>query len=367
MPSPPAATAESATLCRENLRPFVDAGLISERQHPSAPLWIYNYTARTTYERQWTPETLACRGLILDGDSQIVARPFRKFFNLGEPGTDEAVFASEFTVTEKMDGSLGVYYEVGGAPAIATRGSFESDQAKWATRHLAAAYPGWRAPSGMTPLFEIIYPENRIVVDYGKWEGLVLLTVIDNVTGRDLPLDAVEFPGIKVRHYDSAHYHPREIAAALAVDDGNSEGFVLRFDHDGRHERVKVKLSEYIRLHRLVTGVSNKSIWEALRVGASLNDLLERVPDEFYDWVRQEEQHLKREHSRISLGAKAAHESILAALPDGWTRRDYAEIAKAQQCRALLFLLLDGRDISDAVWKLCEPEFSRPFKRDIDA
>ena len=37
---------------------------------------------------------------------------------------------------------------------------------------------------GKTYLFEIIYPENRIVVDYGDYKGLVLIDVIDNETGK---------------------------------------------------------------------------------------------------------------------------------------------------------------------------------------
>ncbi len=40
-----------------------------------------------------------------------------------------------------------------------------------------------------TYLFEIIYPENRIVVNYGDVEELVLLAIIDNATALDLPED----------------------------------------------------------------------------------------------------------------------------------------------------------------------------------
>ncbi len=353
-------------MTRDHLRPFTEAGLISERKHPRAPLWIYNYTSRAVYERRWTPETLACRGLILDDADRIVARPFPKFFNLDEHSRSDILFRRPFTVTEKMDGSLGVYYEVEGVPAIATRGAFDNDQAQWATRHLAAHYPNWRAPSGVTALFEIIYPANRIVIDYRGREALVLLAVINNETGLDEDLASVDWPGPIVRHFEATGMKPRDIAAALGQDDGNSEGFVLRFDDRHRHVRMKVKLSEYIRLHRLVTGVSNKSIWEALRAGSTLDELLDRVPDEFYDWVRQEQSRQLAEHQRQLAAARARFEELVASLPHGWGRKEFAMAAQRQDKAELLFLLLDGKDITDRVWRALEPEYSRPFKRDIE-
>lgn len=354
-------------MTRERLNAFIEAGLISERRHPEAPLWIYNYTSRAVYERRWTAETLACRGLILDDQNRVVARPFEKFFNLHEHSRSDIIFRRPFTVTEKVDGSLGVYYEANGTPAIATRGAFDNDQARWATAHLALHYAGWRAPQGVTPLFEIIYPANRIVIDYEGREALVLLAVINNETGLDEALESVAWPGPVVRHFEATGMKPRDIAEALGQDDGNSEGFVLRFEDRKRHIRVKVKLSEYTRLHRLVTGVSNKSIWEALRAGSSLDELLDRVPDEFYDWVRQEQSRQVTEHAQRVAAAMAHFEALCASLPDGWGRKEFALAAQKQDQAELLFLLLDSRDIADRVWRSLEPEYSRPFKRDIDS
>jgi hypothetical protein len=115
---------------------------------------------------------------------RIVARPFAKFFNYGTP---QAVIPAEpFVVTEKIDGSLGILYYLDGEPHIATRGSFTSEQAARARRCCASYEIEWTP--GTTPLFEIVYPENRIVVDYGDRRELVLLAAIDHATGRDAPL-----------------------------------------------------------------------------------------------------------------------------------------------------------------------------------
>jgi RNA ligase len=62
---------------------LVRQGYLSAQRHPAADLLIYNYTAKAQYERYWTPETIACRGLIVTPRGAVVARPFPKFFNLG--------------------------------------------------------------------------------------------------------------------------------------------------------------------------------------------------------------------------------------------------------------------------------------------
>jgi hypothetical protein len=38
-------------------RKLIDEGYISERKHPVYDYWIYNYTAKTQYERYWNTET----------------------------------------------------------------------------------------------------------------------------------------------------------------------------------------------------------------------------------------------------------------------------------------------------------------------
>ena len=66
------------------LRELAAAGYLTCRQHPTEPLLIWNYTQKTQWERHWTPETMACRGLITTPEGEVAARPFGKFFNAGE-------------------------------------------------------------------------------------------------------------------------------------------------------------------------------------------------------------------------------------------------------------------------------------------
>ena len=60
------------------LNRLVDERYVSVQKHPSAELYIYNYGPKVQYERVWNDVTMHCRGLILDKDMNIVARPFRK-------------------------------------------------------------------------------------------------------------------------------------------------------------------------------------------------------------------------------------------------------------------------------------------------
>lgn len=280
--------------------------------HPTLPLRILNYTEQAAYESAWNPVTLQCRGLIYNLSTfEIVARPFPKFFNHGQVGAPELDLDARTVVTDKMDGSLGILYPVNevGAYAIATRGSFASDQALHATEVYQREYGYvWRPLAGVTYLFEILYPENRIVVDYEGLDDLVLLEAIDIESG--LPATDGGWPGPRVAAFDHA-----SLAAALQAEPRpNCEGLVVYFPDT--NERVKIKQDDYMALHRILTGTNARHVWEVAAVQACAylirepkhwgsflgidparaeeilalgDDWLAGVPDEFYDWIRRVE------------------------------------------------------------------------------
>jgi len=178
----------------DELAAAIDAGLVTRKQHPTLPLSIYTYTRTAQYSRAWTTATLRCRGLIADDTTgDIVAWPFPKFFNVGEHalGHDYAPPLPDepFRIYDKVDGSLGIVFYYGGRWHVASKGSFVSEQALWAQARLDRRTTGYLIP-GNTYLVEIIYPENRIVVDYGDREDLVLLGAF-NADGREWKLDFV--------------------------------------------------------------------------------------------------------------------------------------------------------------------------------
>ncbi len=330
---------------REQLDTLVAEGWLRSQRHPEADLWIYNYSARTQYENHWTPETLACRGLILDADGEVVARPFAKFFNFGTPQAS-SIPVEPWTVTEKIDGSLGILYYLDGEPFIASRGSFTSEQATAGTRLLRERQIA--RIEGVTPLFEIVYPSNRIVVDYGDRRELVMLAAIDNATGRDAPLPTYDGP--------RAETHGMVPLAELAGRERpNAEGFVVSFESG---YRVKVKFAEYLRLHKIVTGVNARMLWESMRDGDDLDLLLEGLPDEVHDWIVTTREGLL---AAFAAECKAAAEAF-AARPLATDRKTLA--AYFLGCgadAAVLFRMLDGKPVDDLIWKAIRPGVDSPF------
>jgi RNA ligase len=95
-----------------------------------------------------------------------------------------------------------------------------------------------------------------------------------------------------------------------------------------------------------------------LRDGRDLNELLDRTPDEFDEWVRKQVQTLKNEYlaleSLIDLDFSKIHR-------EGMTKKEFAEQALTKRHSAILFKMYEGKSYDHIIWKLIEPEFSKPF------
>jgi RNA ligase len=328
----------------------VETGLVRTQRHPSRPLTIYNYTEACQYSGAWTPVTLACRGLVVNAAGKIVARPYAKFFNHSESHAPRLDPAAAVAVTDKADGSLGIIFHDGDGLAVATRGSFASDQALHATALLRTRYAGFTPPPGLTVLVEIIYPGNRIVVDYRGMDDLVLLGAVDIATGRTYGPEAVpDWPGPAVETFGYATF-----AEALAAPprDGR-EGLVVHFT--GADVRVKIKYADYVRLHRLVTGLTARTVWEVLANGGDLDTLTAPLPDEFHVWVRAVAAELTALVDARAAAIEQAYSAIVADLPEGWGRKEFAARAVRSEYKFALFLRLDGKDYRPVLWQHARP------------
>ena len=336
----------------DNLNKLIADGYIQKRAHPTLPIYILNYSNKCMFENKWPYEACVCRGLVVDTMGNVISRPIPKFFNLGQTGPyifrndqgnmdvrDEA-FDARFlletagfyhrplTITRKLDGWAGISWNYEDKWGVASRGSFDSPGALYATekfqkfvKYTAVEF----IPKNTTLFFEIISKETRVVVPY-NFEGLVLITAIDNETGKEMTYDALEILYKEINQY--ARERPwcrlvekfdKSIEQCVADDSMTEEGYVIAILRTNMPPvRAKVKLAEYCRLHRILCGVTPQKIWAELadpmspwlsheskkdwNTGEIKHDML--VPRDFANWVIQWQNKM----------VKAFHERLLASL-----------------------------------------------------
>ena len=355
---------------------YVDTGLVDVRHHESFPLNIYSYSRKCQHEDHWDSVTTKCRGIVVNRETgEIVARPFEKFFNYGQKvdsmGEAPMFLSNDKPVMwEKVDGFMCTLYRWEGKPYIASKGSFDSPHAKWATAwyrdHVKDMWP-----SGWTPVFEGITPNLRIVIDYGKVERMVLLAVINNETGAEVGRDTLailaEANGITV---PKRHAMSLDTAVSMTLGDSqNEEGFVATWPTTyGPPYRLKLKYVEYLRLHRLATAFSPKRVLEALANGwdSVLDDAINNSPQHISHFIRKWRFALEEEKNRLlNQAAKIFDEvdgRVTQEMGTPSTAADFILLRKkfAAEFTApgnklysgILFAMLDGKDVNQVIWKM---------------
>ena len=351
------------------LEKYYNDGLLCKQIHPTKDLTIWNYSPKVQYERLWDEITIQCRGLVTNSKGEIVARPFKKFFNY-EEHKPEDIPNEDYVVYEKMDGSLGILFNYEDEWILATRGSFTSDQAIKGKEILDKKYDISSIKKDNTYLFEIIYPENRIVVDYKGEEKLVLLGGLHTESGMEIPDSSLfwmcecgfEFVMTYKTWGETYDVLKKEIQK-------DREGYVIKFKNGFR---MKIKGEEYKRLHKLLTGISSKNIWEYLKDKKPIEEFLHDVPDEFYNWVKKQINQYNHNFSNISNYCEKIHDTFRYGnfndKIDDPTKKDFAlhlvETNIEASYKSILFAMWDEKPYGHIIWKIMKPKYEKPFKND---
>jgi len=353
-----AVTHVSAIFPVAKLYQMIEAKLVREQVHPTIPLRIFNYTEKCAYDKLWNDVTINCRGLILDASNNIVARPWKKFFNYGE-GRLAIDDIMPVEVTDKMDGSLGILYPVDSwrEYGIATRGSFASDQALHATKVWNERYSLLTtAPLEYTFLFEIVYPSNRIVLDYKDMDDLVLLGAVHIERGYYLgPLHAagvLAWPGPVTTVFPA-----KNMAEAFAMPPrANAEGVVVR----SGTEMVKIKQVDYVELHRIVTNLTPRTVWTHLKNDGKIEELIEMVPDEWHDYLKKTAQKITEDYANLDAEVISEFLDIVGKTRgDGDTRKAFALEATKSKHSKYMFNMYDMKPVSRMIWEDIKPKVER--------
>jgi len=271
-------------------------------------------------------------------------------FSAGRVGFDvETTTGNYFAKGVLVHNSLGIMYWHEGKYKIATRGSFTSEQALWATEYLNTNYDLSTCDFPGTLLFEIIYPENRVVVDYGRQhEDLVLIGIRLRESDYDALYPHLEYFAQKYGFTLPQTYEFSDIASILAAREEivgtEQEGWALRFA-DG--QRFKVKGTSYLTLHRLVSRATYPAVVKAMMRGEldeTLQDLPSELSGEIVEWrdiTNERVAHIKR-----------CVELNFAIAPQG-SRKEFAIWANTvfPSLAPYLFRRLDGCDYTQLIYK----------------
>jgi RNA ligase len=357
------------------LAQMVAEKMVAIKQHDTEPLRLLSYTDRAAYERVWNDCTRGCRGLIVDADNNVVARPFSKFFGIGEPEAPQFAAHTLVYVSDKRDGSLGIVYPIGEGWAVATRGSFHSPQAEHATQKFRdGLLSGELSPpeSGVTDCYEIIFPENRIVIDYGGLDALIYIGSVDVMTGK-----IIEHPGDAfVEPYGDSLARPQR---------SNAEGFVITSVETG--EMLKLKFSEYVVLHRFISHTTKRTVWEFAAVEiltdegmdpsqiakamlVSTERVLEiqaagdwekwiedsNLPQFFKSWVERKIAEIVKDYAVVMEEIRDEYALAIEEVGLDAPRGVFATVAKGKKHRAALFSMLDAKSIRPYALRSVYPE-----------
>lgn len=294
------------------------------------------------------PYGIEVRGIVFDKETgQCIARPFEKFFNLGEkentqPDVVQELMANNpFTVTQKRDGSMICPVLVGGKIYWKTKKSFYSDVIKdfLSSGIDIQAYNQSVLPileNGKTPIFEYTSPNSKIVIEYGNEPKLTLLAVRDIETGYydyldPNPKSEALIPYVEVKSVD-------ELKSMQETVEGE-EGWVVHIP--AANLRVKVKTKWYLARHRCLD-LRQRDVADAV-VEERMDDIYPTVMEGGYDLTLIDK--ITTEVADDLLLIRRFGEELVDEIKSNHIqRKDIAEKYRGNSFVHLAFAMLDAND-----------------------
>lgn len=312
-----------------DLQQLIAMWYISKVKHPTLPLYIYNYTDKCQYEQKWNDITITHRWVIKDEEWNIVAKSFNKIFNYSELKWKikrELLEDNTLYVREKLDWSLLIVFFYNWEWLTATRWSFISKQSVKGKEILENKWYFEYMDKSLTYLYEVIYPENKIVVDYWNREECILLAV-SNSKSIYQPLTE-NIPTAK-------EYGVHDINDIIAIREKWiiwQEWFVC-----GSWKKLfKVKFDEYVELHKIRFSYNREDVFELIK---QWQRDFSGIPDEYHTEIKDMIEYYKSEYLRIK------KECIDIIKDYNWDRTIYI----TNKFCSVLFAWIDFKDISPMI------------------
>jgi hypothetical protein len=302
---------------------------INVYHHPDLPLVGVKYNQIDSPKTD--PVVRSCRGTVLEKDTwNVVAKPFQRFYNAGEVLDEYKQFDwSNFTCTEKVDGSLMIVYHYAGEWHVNTSGSFGLGECGfsgmnwrelfWKTSGIDENSP--KLIPGLTYIFELCTVFNKVVRSYPE-PTVFLLSIFSTETLEEMPEGDVDISSkvLKVprpeRYQFSAEQEIRNFLLTKEEYDKTFEGVIIR---DVNNLRFKIKTETYVALHHLK---DNGNICNPKRL---VPLVLAGEVDEIIAYLPEVEPYLRECQAKID----AEWESLSKVWQQYWEIQDQKEFALA--------------------------------------
>ena len=314
-------------------------GFLQMKKHLEYPLYILNYTSKTQYQQRWCKELVHARGLIVTEDGEIIARPLPKFFNHHEITELGELQKQNYELFKKMDGSLVIMFYYKDKCIFCTRGSFISQQALKAKEIFKKKYTDEDVNKECTYCFEVIYSQNKIVVDYGALEDLFLISIIHTKTGKNVNIDQAGFNTVQKIATNGVCY-----TEWIQHNVVNEEGYVMRFIDDNL--RIKIKFANYVEKQK-GKHLNIKRIKQSMKKMQTIN--LNTIPDEFYNEVKET---INQMEELFKMKENEVLKEYVKIREQNSTTRDLVETIKQSPLSKILFAIHSKKPYDILIWKL---------------
>lgn len=284
------------------------------------------------------------RGITFDtATGLLVSMPYEKFFNVNEKEHTQASIVAALMndygpaeVCEKVDGSMITGLVVNDRVYLKTKKSFTSDVAIMAQNAMTQGVEEcirYFTSIDMTPIFEFMSPDSKIVVNYGDEPHFRLIAIRSMADGKYLTQEALDAHADKFNLGRPSWFYSHDLTQ-LMIDSGTAEGtegWVIYAGPFMQRNRYKVKTRWYMDRHRMID-IRERDI-AALAADDKLDDL---IPEMLETGVNMETvyaiQHQVQTDILDLMGRAAAAGQIASYIPDGiervkWVNENHKDIA----------------------------------------
>ncbi|MFW6219948.1 MAG: hypothetical protein ACOC33_03830 [bacterium] len=341
------------------LKSYINNNLIIANKHPDYDLYTLLYTPKVVSKNLWDLYTLSSNGLVIDSEGNVIGRPFKKIRNLEDYVCYEIPITEEFDVSEKLDGSqiLLFYYKKFDEWLISSKKSFINDHTKQATKLFDVKLFN-NLNKEDTYIFELIYPENKKIVNYGNIRKLVLIGCINSEFGIEQYQE--DLKGYYSKYFKTVNKINirtlKELNTLKTQNSENKEGVVVRFINGFR---VKLLFDEYNELNSIISNINNIVIWEKLKNNYDFHKLDSKTSKDLYAQIRHIIDSLNHQYNDIEREALKEFINIFhnKNIKD---RNEFAKeaIKSPNVHRKILFDLYDKKAYGDTIWELIKPEYN---------